>query len=60
MRGSNVIAMIVINPSLSHVTTALPITLYSLGGLLADVGHTPRLGMQVTDPDFAKAFHLSQ
>lgn len=58
--GANDISMIVIHPSLAHVTTAVPVTLYSLGGLLADVGHTPRLGMQVTDPDFAKAFHLSQ
>ncbi|MCW2839806.1 MAG: putative hydrolase [Aeromicrobium sp.] len=56
--GANDIPMVVIHPSLSHVSTDVPVTLYSLGGLLADVGHTPRLGKQRTEPDFAGAFGL--
>lgn len=58
LTGANDIPMIAIHPSLSHVSTEVPVTLYSLGGLLADVGHTPRLGQQVTAADFARAFGL--
>jgi hypothetical protein len=57
-KGVNDIPMIVIHPSLSHYSTDVPVSLYSLGGLLADVGHTPRLGRQATAPDFAKTFRL--
>jgi hypothetical protein len=56
--AANHIPMIVIHPSLSHYSTDVPVTLYSLGGLLADLGHTPRLGNQKPDPDFAVAFGL--
>jgi len=57
--GVNDIPMIVIHPSLRHYSTDVPVSLYSLGGLLADVGHTPRLGNQRTAPDFAQAFGLT-
>jgi acid phosphatase len=57
-KGVNDIPMIVIHPSLSHFSTEVPVNLYSVGGLLADVGHTPRLGKQATAPDFAKTFRL--
>jgi phosphatidylinositol-3-phosphatase len=56
--GVNDIPMIVVHPSLKHFITEVPVDLYSVGGLLADVGHTPRLGKQRTAPDFAKAFGL--
>jgi len=55
----NDIPMIVIHPALKHYSTDVPVSLYSLGGLLADVGHTPRLGKQRTAPDFARAFGLA-
>lgn len=58
-KGINDIPMIVIHPSLSHYSTDVPVDLFSVGGLLADVGHTPRLGKQVTAPDFAKTFRLT-
>lgn len=58
-KGANDIPMIVIHPSLKNYTTDVPVDLYSVGGLLADVGHTPRLGKQRTAPDFAKAFDLT-
>ncbi len=58
-KGANDIPMIVIHPSLKHHITDVPVTLYSLGGLLADVGHTSRLGKQRTAPDFAEAFNLT-
>ena len=58
-KGVNDIPMIVIHPSLKNYTTEAPVDLYSVGGLLADVGHTPRLGKQRTAPDFAKAFRLT-
>lgn len=57
-KGANDIPMIVIHPSLKHFSTDVPVSLYSVGGLLADVGHTPRLGKQATAPDFAKTFDL--
>ena len=57
-KGANDIPMIVIHPSLKNYTTAVPVDLFSVGGLLADVGHTPRLGKQSTAPDFADAFGL--
>lgn len=57
--GVNDIPMIVIHPSLSHYSTDVPVNLFSVGGLLADVGHTPRLGQQATAPDFAKTFRLT-
>jgi acid phosphatase len=56
--GTNDIPMIVIHPSLKNYSTDVPVDLYSVGGLLADLGHTPRLGKQRTAPDFAKAFKL--
>jgi len=55
----NDIPMIVIHPALKRYSTDVPVSLYSLGGLLADVGHTPRLGKQRTAPDFARAFGLA-
>lgn len=58
-KGANDIPMIVIHPSLSHYSTDVPVSLFSVGALLADVGHTPRLGKQATAPDFAKTFHLT-
>lgn len=58
-KGVNDIPMIAIHPTLSHVSTEVPLSLFSLGGLLADVGHTPRLGKQATAPDFAKTFRLT-
>ena len=57
--GVNDIPMIVIHPSLDHKVTDVPLDLYSVGGLLADLGHTDRLGKQRTAPDFAKAFGLT-
>lgn len=57
--GPNDISMIAIHPSLSSYSTEVPVTLFSVGGFLADVGHTPRLGRQATDPDFAEAFGLT-
>nr|WP_254451074.1 alkaline phosphatase family protein [Aeromicrobium stalagmiti] len=57
--GANDIPMIVVHPALSHVVTDVALNLYSLGGLLADVGHTARLGEQRTAPDFAQALGLS-
>ena len=57
--GANDIPMIVIHPSLKAYKTDIPVDLYSLGGLLADLGHTPRLGKQRTAPDFAEAFGLT-
>jgi phosphatidylinositol-3-phosphatase len=57
--GVNDIPMIAIHPSLRHHATQVPVDLYSVGGLLADVGNTPRLGKQRSAPDFAKAFDLT-
>ncbi|MCW2769985.1 MAG: phosphatidylinositol-3-phosphate phosphatase [Aeromicrobium sp.] len=57
--GINDIPMIAIHPSLSHLSTGVAVDLFSVGGLLADVGHTPRLGKQATSPSFADAFQLS-
>ncbi|MCW2801922.1 MAG: phosphatidylinositol-3-phosphate phosphatase [Propionibacteriaceae bacterium] len=58
-KGVNDIPMIVIHPALSHYSTNAPVDLFSLGGFLADIGHTARLGKQATAPDFAKTFHLT-
>jgi hypothetical protein len=58
-KGANDIPMIAIHPSLSHFSTGVAVDLFSLGGLLADVGHTARLGEQATSPSFADAFHLA-
>ena len=58
-KGANDIPMIVIHPSLKNYTTDVPVNLYSVGGLLADVGHTQRLEKQRTAPDFAEAFGLT-
>ena len=57
--GVNDIPMIVIHPALKNYSTDVSVDLYSVGGLLADVGHTPRLGKQRTAPDFAEAFGLT-
>jgi phosphatidylinositol-3-phosphatase len=57
--GINDIPMIVMHPSLNGYITNVSVDLYSVGGLLADLGHTPRLGKQLTSPDFAKAFGLT-
>ena len=57
--GVNDIPMVVVHPSLNKYSTDVPVDLYSVGGLLADIGHTPRLGKQRTAPDFAKAFGLT-
>lgn len=57
--GINDIPMIVIHPSLKNKITDVPVDLYSVGGLLADLGRTERLGKQRTAPDFAKAFGLT-
>lgn len=56
--GVNDIVGIVLHPSLKHKIVTKKLTLYSLGGFLADHGHTPRLGKQKTDADFAKAFGI--
>ena len=57
--GVNDIPMIVIHPSLTNYKTDVPVDLFSVGGLLADLGHTPRLGKQRTAPEFAEAFGLT-
>lgn len=57
-KSGNSIPLVVLHPGLEGVVVDTPVNLYSLGGFMADLGHTPRLGQQATAPDFADAFGL--
>ena len=57
-KHSNVIPLIVANPSLSHKVVTTKLTLYSVNRLMTDFGHAPHMANGKTAPDLAKAFGL--